>query len=222
MTDGPEFPLVASFAWALGVGVTSYIATLLICDRYLRYSKRQWKKIDYVWLSFAGLGVVGSVSSARRTVAPGLIEWRTALVKSSVDEVGRQIRFLIGPAVCRRFVPGSLTESDLAELQRQYDSACRFGFSADSLFSDSLSSLEAQNLRTGKPRTTDPILQDVFREFDASIQQLEYDRRRLGDAQQALEPTSVEFAVTIFSPMLIAAALGLRFAKVSGELRLEA
>jgi hypothetical protein len=64
-------------------------------------------------------------------------------------------------------------------------------------------------------------LEQILDRMDADLAQLAFDRDQLRIAKEAKELSPFESVVAVFSPLLLAFALGLRFAKVTGELRAE-
>ena len=59
-------------------GVYVFLGALVLFDlvlvRWLKVNAITWKKIDYVWLSFAGLGFFPAVTKIRDVAAPSLLE----------------------------------------------------------------------------------------------------------------------------------------------------
>src|SRR5262249_35604179 len=128
----PDFfiPAGAQLSLVLGVFVFLLVAFDLIFVRWLKLGKIAWKLVDYVWLGFAALGLIGSVAQVRTLAASaerGLYEDRAAFAFNIAKSLADADAARPG-AICRTFVRSEYSPppDEFERIQREYDVACQW------------------------------------------------------------------------------------------------
>ena len=185
-----------------------------------------WKYVDYIWLGFAVIGLVGQAAQVRQQWYTSAYEMSHFRVEGALMSLKRTANFSIGPAICRTFVRTEYSPKDFDQVQSEYNFACS---EFTRLTKEVLSSGDGRDvgfldmLDTSKTRAklTDPILTESLRNLDsdhrAFIDALKY----RSDAKHKTKPTNIEFVLIVLSPFLFMFALALRITKVTGEIRLK-
>ncbi len=122
------YPAAASYGWVVGVFFLSLALFHGIMVYWLKIGKRGWKIVDYIWVSLAGLGLIGTVGQVRQTMAVVVSQRFDQLAPIVYDPA----RFFLdwykegnGPA-CRTFVPSewSPPKEQFDRTQKEYDRVC--------------------------------------------------------------------------------------------------
>lgn len=222
MAHEPFFPITASASWVLGTFAVCLLLFHIIFIECLKLSAIQWKRIDYVWLGLATLGLLIGVSEVRRTFAEGQIGVERSLVQSRFDDVRREVRFLTGNAVCRQFVRSAWSPANLDASQQEYDAVCEFAKQVQKRIPlEPPANLASLGL-TERPRVTDLSLLDMLKGLDERSDWYLHARKTYEDTVVASKQTELEGFLTVLAPLLLALALALRITKVTGEIRLQA
>ncbi len=218
----PSFPITASVPWIIGVFFCSLVIFHVAFVRVLKLRAVTWKKLDYVWLGIAALGLLGAASEVRRTAAADQLSNQRSILNWAYDDLRREVGFMSGAAVCRHFVRTDYSGADFDAMQREYDAVCEFAKQLSTrLPAEPPPDLEA--LRLGdRPKTTDVILRYVFAGLDRESGSYLHARRALDQTVAASQRTVGEKTLGVLGPLLLAIALALRITKVSGEIRLQA
>jgi len=220
----PFIPYITSNFWALlGLFIFFLIALDLILVRWLKLGKIAWKRVDYIWLAVAALGLLSASSEARRLLATNLLENQKAFTATNYDFLRQQVQFGTGPAICRQFVRTQYSPDDLEEAQKEYDLACEFykslSASIPANVSEKFQPVEIpSNLK--KPSVKDKILLEDFNRLDRLFGEYNQSRRDLEELIASQSRSNLEVAAAILGPLLLAFALALRITKVTGELKL--
>jgi len=182
-----------------------------------------WKKVDYIWLAMALLGILGSVGTVRAVVAKNLLAVAETRAKSDFEQLEQAVTFGTGGAICRVFIrtEASPPPKQLDQVQYQYDSQCAW-FNALALklkaFSTSYTvPIDVVKLAGAPPeagdRWTTEHVQYVVSAYNATIQTVE--------SLKAESDADVLVLLQVLGPTLLAAALALRVTKVSGEIAID-
>jgi hypothetical protein len=198
---------------------------VLVFLPWFRLNARQWKKVQYITLALASLGILGAVSSARQVVAHNLVNL-TAL-QSEVDF--HLVRIFVndhtnGPAICRTFVRSEYSPSaeEFAKTQSEFDQACQWFKQLSAALPQDSPTSDAQidwNSLPAPPSFTEPQLTGDVREFKHLLNDYNKKtnvRRELQAAAHQSDPEEFLLAVT---PLIISFALALQITKVTGDLK---
>ena len=183
--------------------------------------KRAWKKVDYIWLSVAALGILGSAAGMRRDVATNFVRTATVRAQTSYEGARDQLEFLSGPAVCRKFIATEFSPSNLSDVQEAFDRVCEFARQAISKVPMTMTEGNGFPSFGDWPNVREPMLQQMFGEIDAAKTRYELAQAELNRFRNDAQFSVFDEALLFFSPFMLAIALALRLTKVTGELRLE-
>ena len=113
----------------LFVFVAALVRFHLVLVFIAKLNKRAWKCVDYFWLSFALIGLVGQVAESRKISATG-IQWVSeARVESNFGILRDRIDFYAtGGAFCRQPVrtDASLSEEEFNRIKLEFNRACEW------------------------------------------------------------------------------------------------
>ena len=220
-----DLPLLIQTGWIFGVFLLSLVAFHLVLVYWLKLGKTAWKRVDYIWLAVGALGIFAALEKPRETVARNLQEAAEERLQFTYSRVKSALAFGLGPAVCTTFNSSPmLTESERANLQRGFDTACAWFKSANAVFVQpmntpskpiALSDLPPKptSVPPGAPQYAFQSLTQATEDFNSQLSAVE----RLKALRSR---TELESVLAFLAPFLIAVALALRITKVTGELRL--
>ncbi|HZF12202.1 MAG TPA: hypothetical protein VFE33_25730 [Thermoanaerobaculia bacterium] len=124
----PWFPPMAKLGTILLLFAVLLVAFDLVLVRWLKLGKQAWKRVDYLWLSFAALGLLGAVSQARIYAAGSQLSQYHARAAMRYEDFRQLVIMLAAKpgAVCRTFTPSehSPVTDTFLRVQREYDQAC--------------------------------------------------------------------------------------------------
>lgn len=200
----------------------------LILVYWLKLGSRAWKYVDYIWVGFAALGLIGASSQVRVMMATS----QSSLFQSRAEGSFTTLRWLTDSlsknpgSVCRTFTRSEYSppEAELKATQLEYDRACAWFGSVAAILPEHAPDPATPIVPASLPHREAPhvaALVDVFAGFD---QQLAYYNESATVRQELLARSRPQFGeqlLTYVSPWLLAFAVALRITKVTGELRLE-
>jgi len=215
-------PWPTSYWAVLGVFICAWVLCDLILIRFAKFGILAWRRVDYVWLSMALIGVATTTMQTRQEYAENLLtiqktrhesilQFMTAVVTS--NEIG-----------CSP-LPYSGANKLTSEESRMHHEISLLQCAWFSKVLEKLDKtkqenvkLELSSLLNTYPRGADYALhqrvEDLFEEYqvtEASISNLQ--------AQSQLSDSERMFRY--LGPIVIAFALGLRMAKVTAEVRMD-
>lgn len=223
MPPEPWFPPSTDWRFAFVSLFVAYTAfhVALIC--VFKLGKRGWKIVDYFWLAFASLALLGASGQARKSVAAEHMRGEEILTSRYYDDVLRYARdYGRGGIACREFVRSEWSPAprQFVESQQEYDSACSWFKKVEAMLPKrSIGVLSISSLPP-KPAVSGD-LSSIFRAFDDQITLFNSAEQRRARVQEAARTSALEKGLTLLTPWLTALALGLRLAKVTGELHLD-
>ena len=91
--------------------------------------KTAWKKVDYVWLSLALLGIFGLASETRQIFARSMKAWADTRLEASIARLQMRLdNYTEGSALCRKFNRTELSPppGELEKIQNEYDAMCEW------------------------------------------------------------------------------------------------
>ena len=223
MEDFP-LPLMTSTSAVLlcFLGAVLIFHFLLVWPRNI--GKRCWKLVDYAWLSIAVLGVFGGVAANRKDAATSLRDMSSFRVAAAIDNVASAIEFGNSGAICRRFTQSEYSPppDKFARIQDQYDLECAWFKAAKENMPSAIGKGEEvhlQDLGSIPPKDGDAFaiesLTKSLARYNSSIAR---QRSLFAESRE----TRAEETLRYLGPFLIALAIALRIAKVTGELRHDA
>lgn len=198
---------------------------LMVWPRNL--SKRLWKFVDYVWLAFALVGVVGASANVRMYIANK--ELASAEIRAAnYYELFRHVLALNvknDGYVCRTFeVDKSLAPSpDLSDIQKEFDRVCAWLKSTEETMPKKLAFNIEERVTLGQivPMTNDLSLVEVLAGLKDQFSTYQNENDIYQKLKSEAKPTKFEIDFSFLTPWMLVLALAIRVAKVSGELRYE-
>lgn len=192
----------------------------LFCWLFIAYRPRDetwWKRIDYVWLFFASLALIGQTQSVREMWFQSPYEMAQAS-KAGIDKSLRaEINDMLDPAQC-----ATATSRYEAADALQVASLCqRYADVARPLSDVALVNLLQELPALGSEYSAEPI-QRWLAGLQETLKERELRRTEVVKYQNLIRETEFEELFRYFAPLLVVIALALRASKVSGELYLKA
>lgn len=201
------------------------VAFLLLFDwvlvRWLKLGKVAWKRVDYIWLGAAAIGLWGVATDVRRIAASSWLPWQREYRLISYQRVIRDVHALTETYVCRDFVRSDLSPENFNLVQKEFDSACAFGRELTEKLPTTPPDRLDRAIFRQRPIVTQASLRDLYLQLDQSLDSYEGAHRQYMSTVLAAERSSTEVAFSFASPVLFVMALALRFTKVTGEIRLD-
>lgn len=182
-----------------------------------------WKKVDYIWLGFASLSLIGAVTQDRRVEARAALEFSKPAFERAAFDVLDSAKFGREYYCERPFHRTEFSPSNFDWIVAQQALACAWYKNAVAVIAteekkprpDMRSTLLHDN-----PHITDQIPRNDMKalyKLMAAADALEQKE----DAWKAMaDQTDFDAVVVRLSPIMLAFALALRITKVTGELRL--
>lgn len=223
MHEEPTFPFFSNQLWILGFFSACLLIAHITLIRVWKLDKVGWKKVDYIWLGMAALGLLSAAAEVRRLVATGMAFGEESYTQASYGRVLDRAAFLsIDPgAICRTFVRSEFSPSNLDEVQEEFDAICRYGKSLVKAIPmeppEDFDKLRLPN----RPKVKDAMLLEALESLDGALEDYREAKRRLKVVEAAKDQTDIELALVALSPLLLSIALAVRITKVTGEILLE-
>ena len=204
--------------------LTFFVVLLLVMHlalvRYSTHSDVFWKKLDYVWLAAATLGIVASSAQLNRTVAQSYLERGEAARSVATYELLR--RFLDGPFwVCAPRIRTEFSPPDFDAIVQEQQELCQAAKELAMLMPATLPpnipSLETMGYKPiGK---TAKYEREFVRMLEQSAENYRIQRTQYHEVVAASKQQGWELMLALLSPLLLAFALALRITKVGGEIK---
>lgn len=220
----PEIPLVTNPFWFFGVFFASLAFLHWLLIKVLKLGKRQWKEIDYIWISMSTLALFGASTTLRKALATRAIDLASARLQGSYSTLKFQLENLSGGAVCRTFIRTEMSPPDFDEIEKEFDSVCKYGRGARSRLTKEPPTDEraVDDLALkDRPPVKDAMLNSIYKQYDRTYEWFLETVDAYNGVRSRAENSLFDIIVMLLSPHLLAIALALRMTKVTGELMLE-
>jgi hypothetical protein len=212
--------------WVVGIIFIVFMVLLdLILVRWRRISAVAWKRVDYIWLGFAALGLIGAVAQSRQLTATNFLPYASQTKSLDFRNIRQYIEMEVGsPAICRTFTRTQYSPppEEAERILHEYNRVCEWFNQVSATFPKTEPSGEIPF--TSLPASPEVTLKDL-RETVAGLRvTFDYYNERaryVAMLRASTEHSDAEQALTLVSPLLLAFALALRITKVTGEVRLE-
>lgn len=186
-------------------------------------SKKTWKKIDYLWLAFGALGLIGVSADFRVDKANAII------LTQRDDAVWRynwMVRDLTGynnSILCRKFIKNEYSPDNIDELNAEYDSACQWNKEMTKIItSKNATSLPVfSDINVLPLNVKDKMLLKIREDLVKSASDYKKYRNVYMKTQSEASYNTIDWMYKYLSPLLLCLALAIRITKISGELRYE-
>ena len=214
-------PWFTDFRWV----IAWFVAFLLLCHvafiRVFSLSSTAWKRVDYIWLSMAFVGLIGSVGNGREYIAKNLLKMEIHRLESAHDFVEGRARFGTSEAICREFVRSEFSPppQEFERIQNGYNSQCKWFRKALALIQTSAPSLHELNAQVLFGPYTAGGDQETYRLFSDAVARYNAGVKNVAQLRRETETTAFEAFIRLFGPVTIALALALRMTKVTAEIK---
>lgn len=209
-----------NFLILLGVLVAVF-HLMLVWPRNL--SKKNWKRIDYIWLGAAAMGVISLAADVRISVANNWLEMEKVRAVGILDSIRYLAQEPESSHFCMTFVKSEYSPKDFDNKQNEYRIGCEWRKE----LSKKLSVINSEETPPLKYEDLppvlfdDPILNETVIWLKDRLNDYKVQLKILSETKSAAEKTGWESTLAYFAPFLICIALALRITKVSGEVRHE-
>jgi hypothetical protein len=217
----PWIPLTAKPLWLFGILTVLLILFDLVLVRWLKLNKVAWKRVDYIWLSVAAIGLYGTAAEVRRLTAEESLPMRKEIREAAYDRVIDSVRLSTGGAVCRKFVRTDLSPPNFDEIVREFDSACKFTTTLAGAIPPKAPEKLDTTIFKRRPVVTDEGLKEQFGWIDSSLSDYFLADAAYRETERAKRRSDIDLAYSVGAPLLLIIALALRITKVTGEIRLD-
>lgn len=185
-----------------------------------------WKRVDYVWLGVAAIGLIGQSAQVRQHWYANAYDMSGYRVEGTLSSLKHRANFSIGPAICRTFTKTEYSPKNFDQIQAEYNFACaefaRMTKEVRSVNEErNIGFLDLLDTSATRKKLTDTILIETLTNLDKAHQEFIDALKERSDAKYKTQTTNNEFVLIVFSPFLLMLALALRIAKVTGEIRLK-
>jgi hypothetical protein len=218
-----EIPLFGKPIWLVGVFLVSLALFHIVLIYWLKLTKRQWKQIDYVWISIGVLGLFGSGISLRRALAAEYLEIAQTRLAAKHQGLTARVRGLSDSRVCRTFGRSESSAAVFDETQTEFDQVCDFGRRLAAILPDEPTA-DLGDFRAAlekRPPAKNELVKDIYAGVDRALANYVAYFADFKRIKAQSEYGSNDLLYMVVSPNLIAIALALRMTKVTGEMRLE-
>ena len=208
----------------IGYALLALLILTIILHFFLVYpknlSKRQWKKVDYIWISLTAVGLIGATDSARLLFDNSQVSIDEHRIPA---EYQYTLSFLLpegSKIVCREHKRDEYSPPNYDSIVADDDRSCAWSKQVYNIVSSIDTSAYPPIDTTKIPQLTTVVnvwfkglVLDNIRRYNTLVlekQQLESDMHSEG-----------QLLVKLFTPLLLILGLAIRITKVSGELRHE-
>ncbi len=207
------------------VAITIVLHAIFVFRRPL--SKRSWKRMDYVWLGFAALGLIGAAAEVRRLAANSQLSQFQSYLPLALQAVRGEADFLSKSpgAICRTFARSEYSPpaAEFQRIEHEYRAACDWARKVASSLPREVSARPEVIEVASLPRRPEFSETAIVHMTDGLYREIESYNSLVGtvnDLATGSERDDLELALILLGPFLLAIALAIRLTKVTGELRL--
>lgn len=190
-------------------------------------SKESWKRVDYVWLGFATLGLIGAAAEVRRIAADSQLSQFQSYLPLALQAVRGEADFLTKSpgAICRTFARSEYSPppAEFQRIEREYGAACDWARKVAARLPREISASPETIEVASLPRRPEFSESAIIQMTDGIYHQIEsYNSlvRTVNDLATGSERGDLELTLIVLGPFLLSTALAVRITKVTGELRL--
>lgn len=226
--DHVYFPPASNLMIVFGFLVFLLIFLDLLLVRWWKLSKKAWKRVDYIWLSFATIGLVGASSQVRLMVASSELNFFNERAVSTYDSFHASIIHNASESgyVCRKFIKSEYSppEPEFTNVQKEFDLTCTwFQTIAKKLPTAPLEQEQIHfiYLPDKDPSIKNTSLLEVISDVHEELNNYNKVVKEAEELRSMNQQSYFEKTLTYLSPWLLAFALALRITKVTGELKYE-
>ncbi|MCK9801879.1 hypothetical protein M1B34_30475 [Pseudomonas sp. MAFF 302030] len=176
-----------------------------------------WKRVDYVWLLFASLALIGQTQVVRTSWFESDHTLAQGAYQSIEKSLKAQINDLLSPESCA----SAATRYEPADAEQVGRLCERYAGLARPLSELSVLKVLADLPGIASEYSAKPV-QDWLTALQDTEKERELRRTQVDTFATLIQPTRFETFFSYFAPLLVVIALALRASKVTGEIQLKA
>jgi hypothetical protein len=219
-----DLPFFTDYGWMFGLLFVSVLFLHWALVYQWPLGKTAWKRVDYIWVSFAIFGVMGGISESRQMLARGTLTWANTRLTSVFEQLRSESRIMSGTSgFCRSFNRTEMSPppGEMERLEREYGQACKWIKELSSGIPTSPTEKIDTRYIESAPQISTPELSQWTRGIIDRAATFNYLLDRRASLMEKSSRTSVEQLIVLFASILLIFALALRLTKVTGEIRLD-
>jgi hypothetical protein len=198
--------------------LTSILHFLFVYPKNL--SKKSWKKVDYVWISFTVIGLIGATNNVTKefsknkiAVASSRKSFQYNFMLSFLDSEDSHI-------VCRTFNRSEYSPENFDAIVADFDRCCKWSkdvreivTSIDTVKNDLVDMTKIPNLQTVNNIWYKNTVLENIEEYNKIVSEKIVNENVIYEANNG--------SLLFFTPLFLILGLAIRITKVTGELRNE-
>lgn len=212
--------IAATRAYLFAVFGTMIILLHLLLITWLKLDDIAWKKVDYIWLAAAALGLLGASTQADRFVSEGIL---ASHERPRIASLYKSLRATLADpsSVCLPRTRSAYSPPNFDEIVAEQQALCKRSAEIAARMPESFANHYPPLEETGY----EPLgimgkyEPDFVRAVARIAEEYRQQQRRYTDLVDATKTSTLESFVIILGPLLISFALALRITKVTGEIR---
>jgi hypothetical protein len=206
--------------YLLGLFVALLLVMHLVLIRLSSLSDVAWKKVDYIWLCAAALGLIGSSGKVDQFLSERYSHGHGQWTANSYRFLRNSLINPVG--VCTIYTKSPNSPPDFDEMAKENQELCLKSNEIAKQMPKSFENGDYPPLAdTGFKRFGQNVKYET--QFIANINRIadEYaaDQAAFAQYKETSKPSDAEDVLTVLSPLLIAFALALRITKVTGDIK---
>jgi hypothetical protein len=197
---------------------TSILHLILVYPKNL--SKKQWKRIDYLWISLTAIGLIGATSNVKIALSKGQLSFANDRIPFQYEYLCSLLSPGGSKTVCRDFVREEYSPSNFDSIVADYNDACEWSIKTYKLIAlvdtsnyQLIDTTKIPVLETKHNKWFKNIILDNIRGYNKLIEERRDSQNEIVNNQKN--------DLLFFTPLLLIFGLAIRITKVSGELRHE-
>jgi hypothetical protein len=215
-------PWFTDFYLVIGVFIVALILCHVLLVSIYPRSAIYWKRVDYVWLSMACIGLVSSVGAGKEVIMKHAIGTEIKRLNDARDHFLYVAKEDAASLVCRKLDHNETRQSELdfKKYQEEFNAQCSW-FKVVESYANAL--LQEQPPEEFHYSTSYPDggEQEAYKQYLAAEKIYNDEVRSVRQLSRMSAMTPLEERAKLFGPIVLALALALRITKVTADVEEE-
>ncbi len=214
----PTLPWFTDFSLVIAVFAASLVLCHILFIRVFPLGSIAWKRVDYIWLAMAFIGLVSAVGSGKELLTKNMLNIETGRLQIARDHLEGQAQHGPSSLVCRELVHNNTYQSkaDFQRLQNEFNAQC-------SWFRTVLAFIQATgqqefHYEKSYPRGGE---QEAYKIFAQDLKGYNDEVREVKKLRRMAQITDLDIFARLLGPVVLVLALALRMTKVTAEINVE-
>ena len=180
-------------------------------------SKKQWKRVDYIWIELTAVGLIGTTNNVRLVLNKNQLLLTYPRLASQIKYINSFLSPEGSKIVCRTSVKTEYSPSNFDEIVKDDNNACEWSKKIyqiikriDTAAYTSVNMSEIPPLETSENIWFKGVILDNINKYNSLVLDKENCARQIDDLNKD--------TFLVFSPLLLILGLAIRLTKVTGEL----